>query len=132
MPSLLLCTCSRPVSGLQYLSRGVQLPSREGTAIVERLGTFCSLFSLYLSTLHDAEFYGETAANSGSFLPFSHGQLVAMVAVLRDVYVSLHAEKHLPHGYSTSRALASSRLMEMKPSPAEYQILKQVMISSCT
>jgi ubiquitin-protein ligase E3 C len=49
-----------------------------------------------------------------------------MVAVLRDVYVSLHMEKHLPHGLSASRLAsgASARVAEMKPSPAEYQQLK--------
>lgn len=96
---------------------------------MERLGTFSTLFSLYLSTLHDAEFYGETA---GIFLPFSHDELVRMVAILRDVYVSLHMEKHLPHGYSASRhantsAVFSSRVVEIKPSPTEYQQLKQVL-----
>jgi hypothetical protein len=110
---------SGSVPGLQFLSRGGQLPSREGQALVERLGTFSTLLSLYLSTLHDAEFYGETS--TGGHLPFSRGQLVEMVAVLRDVYVSLHMEKHLPH--SLSRAPA--RLAEMKPSPVEYQQLKQ-------
>ena len=45
-----------------------------------------------------------------------------MVAVLRDVYVSLHMEKHLPH----SLFRAPARLVEMKPSPVEYQQLKQV------
>ena len=111
---------SQSISGLQYLSRGGQLPSQEGMAIVERLGTFSSFFSLYLSTLHDAEFYGETTTStSESFLPFTHTQLVSMVTVLRDVYVSLHMEKHLPHGHSTSRATPSS------PSPVEYQQLKQ-------
>ena len=92
---------------------------------MERLGTFSTLFTLYLSTLHDAEFYGETT--SSSYLPFSHSQLVGMVTVLRDVYVSLHMEKYLPHGYSASRLKsASSRVAEMKPSPTEYQQLKQV------
>ncbi|CAI8019715.1 Ubiquitin-protein ligase E3C [Geodia barretti] len=110
---------SGSVPGLQFLSRGGQLPSREGRALVERLGTFSTLLSLYLSTLHDAEFYGETS--TGGHLPFSRGQLVEMVAVLRDVYVSLHMEKHLPH----SLFRAPARLVEMKPSPVEYQQLKQ-------
>lgn len=121
-------TSSHSAPALQYLSRGGQLPSSEGTALVERLGTFSTLFSLYLSTLHDAEFYGET---SGSYLPFSHAQLVRMITTLRDVYVSLHMEKHLPPGYSASRLTSSStvsshRAGELKPSAAEYQQLKQV------
>ena len=124
---LAFCVCptfSQSVPGLQYLSRGGQLPSREGTALVEQLGTFSSLFSLYLSTLHDAEFYGETVV--GSPLPFSHAQLVTMVTALCDVFVSLHMEKHLPHGYSAAVIGSGSRLIQMKPSPAEYQQLKQV------
>lgn len=111
---------SGSVPGLQFLARGGQLPSREATALVERLSTFSSLFSLYLSTLHDAEFYGETLV--GSHLPFPRSQLVEMVATLRDVYVSLHMEKHILHSLSRSPA----RLAEMKPSPVEYQQLKQV------
>ena len=91
---------------------------------MERLGTFASLFSLYLSTLHDAEFYGESNVGSG-YLPFSRVQLVGMVAVLRDVYVSLHMEKHIAHS-AALRLGCPSCLAEMRPWPVEYQRLKQV------
>ena len=125
-----MSTSSQTVPGLQYLSRGGQLPSREGAALVEHLGTFSSLLTLYLSSLHDAEFYGEMTTTS--YLPFSHPELVSMVTVLRDVYVSLHMEKHLPHGYSAARLTRSplsSRTVELKPSPAEYQQMKKVILS---
>ena len=106
-------------------------------ALVERLGTFSTVFCLYLSMLHDAEFYGET---SGNYLPFSHAHLVGMVSTLRDVYVSLHMERHLPHSYTASRhsplaaasvsdsssTFSSPRVVEMRPSVAEYQQMKKV------
>ena len=44
---------------LKQLGKGLVLPPKDGLALVERLSAFCSLFSLYLSTLHDAEFYRE-------------------------------------------------------------------------
>ena len=48
-----------PMSCLQQLARGGSLPPHAGMTLVEQLTTFCLLFTLYLSTLHDAEFYHE-------------------------------------------------------------------------
>ena len=47
------------MSCLQQLARGGSLPHPAGMMLVEQLTTFCLLFTLYLSTLHDAEFYHE-------------------------------------------------------------------------
>ena len=101
--------------------------------LVEQLTTFCLLFSLYLSTLHDAEFYhemkgmpccGQTCrpdvwladvclSSAGSFMPFSLPQLAAMIQVLRDVFVSLHLQRPL-------------RLPSTQPTSLDWNCLKQV------
>jgi hypothetical protein len=47
------------VSALQQLARGVVILPQMGVAIVERLTMFSILFNIYLSTLHDAEFFKE-------------------------------------------------------------------------
>ena len=47
------------MSCLQQLARGGSPPHPAGMMLVEQLTTFCLLFTLYLSTLHDAEFYHE-------------------------------------------------------------------------
>ena len=51
--------CREPVLCLQQLMRGLSLPPVHAMAVVENLSTFSVLFSLYLGTLHDAEFYRE-------------------------------------------------------------------------
>lgn len=53
-----------PVLCVQQLVKGLYLPVKGACALVEHLSTFCSLFSIYLSTLHDAEFYRETKGGS--------------------------------------------------------------------
>lgn len=54
-----LCVFREPVLCLQQLARGLSLPHPQGVEMVTVLSTFCVLFSLYLTTLHDAEFYRE-------------------------------------------------------------------------
>ena len=44
---------------LNLLARGLTLPRPQAVEMVTLLCTFCVLFSLYLSTLQDAEFYRE-------------------------------------------------------------------------
>ena len=44
---------------LQQLARGLSLPRPQGVEMVTVLSTYCVLFGLYLTTLHDAEFYRE-------------------------------------------------------------------------
>lgn len=121
------------MSCLQQLARGGSLPYPAGMMLVEQLTTFCLLFSLYLSTLHDAEFYhemkgmpccGQTCkpdmwladmclSSAGSFMPFSLSQLAAMIQVLRDVFVSLHLQRPL-------------RLPSTQPTSLDWNCLKQV------
>ena len=48
-----------PVQCLKLLARGLSLPCPQAVEMVTLLSTFCVLFSLYLSTLQDAEFYRE-------------------------------------------------------------------------
>ena len=81
------------MSCLHHLSKGLSLPPQLGAAIIERLSTFSSLFTLYLSTLHDAELYCEL---EGNHTPFTTKEIVDMVAVLRDCFINLQLEKHLP------------------------------------
>ena len=56
---ILTCTCREPVLCLQQLARGLSLPHPQAVEMVTVLSTFCVLFNLYLTTLHDAEFYRE-------------------------------------------------------------------------
>lgn len=44
---------------LQVISRGIQMTPEESDRVVPLLAVFCSLFSLLIVTLHDAEFYGD-------------------------------------------------------------------------
>lgn len=124
------------MSCLQQLARGGFLPPHEGVLVVEQLTTFCTLFSLYLSTLHDAEFYCEMKGDqqwlddrplrtdwsgcvflsTGSSMPFSMPQLAAMIRVLRDVFVSLHMERPLKQSSS-------------RPEPFEWRCLKKVALA---
>ncbi len=48
-----------PVFCLQQLARGLALPHPQATNLVMVLSTYTVLFTLYLNTLHDAEFYRE-------------------------------------------------------------------------
>lgn len=51
--------CRDPVLCLQHLARGLALLQPQAVEVVTILSTFSVLFSLYLNTLHDAEFYRE-------------------------------------------------------------------------
>ena len=59
-------------------------------------------------------------------MPFTVGQLVSMTQLLRDTYISIHMEKHLPFPSLFHRQKAEG----MKPAPWEWQCLKQVGIIS--
>jgi len=48
------------------ISRGTNLAPGDFDRIVPLLATFCSLFSLLISTLHDAEFNKAVGYNSGN------------------------------------------------------------------
>lgn len=49
------------------ISRGTNLAPGDFDRIVPLLATFCSLFSLLISTLHDAEFNKAVRNNSGMY-----------------------------------------------------------------
>ena len=128
--------------------------------MVEGLSTFSVLFTLYLSTLHDAEFYREREGESSSHfrtiywsesrrnrftlpplpspptppslapvvpvmshMPFSLSELAAMAVVLRDIFISLHMERHLPPTYSLSRSVAPP-ITKPHPQVCQYCTLK--------
>lgn len=52
---------------LTMISRGVTLAPSDFDRIVPLLATFCSLFSLLISTLHDAEFNKAVGNNIGKY-----------------------------------------------------------------
>ena len=56
------------MSALQQLARGVAVLPQMGVAIVERLTMFSILFNIYLSTLHDAEFFKEIEGQPMKYL----------------------------------------------------------------
>ncbi len=62
----------------------------------------------------------------GSQVPFTLDQLPAMSAVLRDVFLSLHMEKHLPPTHAFSRSMESHA--PLKPHPEEWSQLKGVIL----
>ncbi|KAI5708771.1 hypothetical protein M8J76_002918 [Diaphorina citri] len=93
---------------LQVISRGAQTNYTETQQIVPLLATFCSLFSLLVTTLHDVEFYSsvdDTAMSVDdnddtgltkdygmpreSKMPFSLSELVSMSTVFKGVVLGL-------------------------------------------
>lgn len=48
-----------PTPLLNVIARGIAMTEQETVRIVPLLATFCSLFSLLITTLHDAEFYND-------------------------------------------------------------------------
>lgn len=52
---------------ITVISRGAYLGPSDFDQIVPLLGTFCSLFSLLISTLHDAEFNKAVGNNFGKY-----------------------------------------------------------------
>uniref|UniRef100_A0A8D8U9V2 Ubiquitin-protein ligase E3C n=1 Tax=Cacopsylla melanoneura TaxID=428564 RepID=A0A8D8U9V2_9HEMI len=95
---------------LAVISRGSQTNYTETQQIVPLLATFCSLFSLLVTTLHDTEFYAdptESATQSAGLtqeqlftnqaggsiqenkMPFSLVELVSMTSVFKNVVLGL-------------------------------------------
>jgi len=100
-----------PVSCLHQLSKGLSLPPTTCLVLVQQLTTFCLLFSLYLSTLHDAEFYSEL---QGSNNPFSLDQLSDMVPPLRDVFITLQLDNHLPASHHSNKSIQLKPSLEVR------------------
>lgn len=106
-----------PVNALDQLSRGFPLPPSVGVALLQYLTTFSTLFLISLSSLHDTE-----VASLG---PFSLRELVGVSLKLRDLFVVLHLEKHLPNkGVFKTTPTSDS----MRPHPHEWSALANVRI----
>lgn len=75
------------------ISRGTNLAPGDFDRIVPLLATFCSLFSLLISTLHDAEFNKAVGNNSeqstNNPLKFTAADLVSITSILKDVALGL-------------------------------------------
>lgn len=54
--------CATPL--VQLIARGSPLSDDETRRVVHLLAVFCSMFTLFLTTLHDSEFYGEQSGNT--------------------------------------------------------------------
>ncbi|XP_075215548.1 ubiquitin-protein ligase E3C [Lycorma delicatula] len=80
-----------PTPLLTVLSRGLSMTPDETRRIVPLLATFCSLFSLFISTLHDAEFYNDDNACVSRLerMGFSVPMLVEMILRLKEVSLGL-------------------------------------------
>ncbi|KAK7793688.1 hypothetical protein R5R35_013163 [Gryllus longicercus] len=75
---------------LHLISRGIPMTAEDSERIVPLLAVFCSLFSLLIVTLHDAEFYGDdNLQGAADTMPFSVGELVPLSLALKDVCLGL-------------------------------------------
>ncbi|VVC25277.1 Hypothetical protein CINCED_3A008949 [Cinara cedri] len=75
------------------ISRGGTLAPSDFDRIVPLLATFCSLFSLLISTLHDAEFNKAVGNNieqsTNNPLKFTATDLISITSILKDVALGL-------------------------------------------
>uniref|UniRef100_A0A1B6EYS1 Ubiquitin-protein ligase E3C n=1 Tax=Cuerna arida TaxID=1464854 RepID=A0A1B6EYS1_9HEMI len=80
-----------PTPLLNVISRGIAMTEQETERIVPLLATFCSLFSLLVATLHDAEFYNDddVMVRGVATMPFPLSTLVAMTMKLKEVSLGL-------------------------------------------
>lgn len=75
---------------LHLISRGIPMSSEDSGCIVPLLAVFCSLFSLLIVTLHDAEFYGDDhLQGAADTMPFNVTDLVPLSQALKDVCLGL-------------------------------------------
>ena len=98
---------------IDHLARGSALPNEMGVSILELCSCFACLFSLSLSSLHDTE-----VVNLGPF-PFDH--LANISLKLKDLFVVLHLETHLPVTY-----IATPLSDQKRPHPSEWKFLANV------
>ena len=98
---------------IDHLARGSTLPTEMGVSILELCSCFACLFSLSLSSLHDAE-----VVNLGPF-PLDH--LASISLKLKDLFVVLHLETHLPVTYN-----ATPLSDQKRPHPSEWKFLSHV------
>ncbi|XP_054278815.1 ubiquitin-protein ligase E3C-like [Macrosteles quadrilineatus] len=80
-----------PTPLLTVIARGIPMSEQETERIVPLLATFCSLFSLLVASLHDAEFYSDDdiMLRGTTTMPFSLPTLVGMTARLKEVSLGL-------------------------------------------
>ncbi|KAF7992978.1 hypothetical protein HCN44_005759 [Aphidius gifuensis] len=102
----LITTCQTSIFGgtstplVQIMSRGIAPTIEDSKNIVSLLAVFCSLFSLLIATLHDAEFFIEfkdntmieqvtTNNNERSAMPFTMTELIPLTNYLKSVCLGL-------------------------------------------
>ena len=98
---------------IDHLARGSALPNEMGVSILELCSCFACLFSLSLSSLHDTE-----VVNLG---PFPLDRLASISLKLKDLFVVLHLETHLPVTY-----VATPLSDQKRPLPSEWKFLSNV------
>lgn len=77
---------------LNFIARGVQTAPEDSVKIVPLLAVFCSLYTMLLITLHDAEFYSDEISALGvtpQNMPFTLGELVVISLRLKEVSIGL-------------------------------------------
>ena len=67
----------------------------------------------------------------GSHIPFSLSQLADMVLVLRDIFISLHMEKHLPPSYSYTGGRVMAYTAKPHPQVCPSACLSTISQSVC-
>nr|CAD7431264.1 unnamed protein product [Timema monikensis] len=92
----ILSVCQTSIFGsetplLHVISRGIPMCAELSDRIVPLLAVFCSLFSLLIVTLHDAEFYSDEnlPGTSQHTMPFQLSELVSMTFTLKEVCLGL-------------------------------------------
>lgn len=102
---------------IDQLCHGISLPYPKGVVLLELLSTFCSLLFVSLSSLHD----GEVA----SLGPFGFNELAFISLKLRDLFVVLHLELHLPTRGGGAYFKTTPTIGE-RPHPNEWNFLANV------
>ncbi|XP_067007893.2 ubiquitin-protein ligase E3C [Anabrus simplex] len=76
---------------LQVIARGIPMIPADSERIVPLLAVFCSLFSLLIVTLHDAEFYADETLPGATMqtMPFALSDLVPLSLTLKEVCLGL-------------------------------------------
>ncbi|XP_034246430.1 ubiquitin-protein ligase E3C [Thrips palmi] len=77
---------------LNVIARGVQTTPDDSVKIVPLLAVFCSLYTMLLITLHDAEFYSDQISALGvppQIMPFTLDELIFISLRLKEVSLGL-------------------------------------------
>ncbi|XP_065569071.1 ubiquitin-protein ligase E3C-like isoform X2 [Artemia franciscana] len=108
---------------IQLLMRGIFPSLAECEKIVPRINVFCSLFSWYLFTVHDEEFFGRTEAAAQSSVPFSLSEMIDMSLTLRELCVGL-VELAYP-----STVLTEKEILKTNFDPKVWNCLFKAVVS---